>query len=69
MLYFTAVSTGTFIVIAIVANILGFGGIALGAAEIARVLFFILIAVFFVNLLRGRPRKADGVLDYPESRS
>lgn len=53
MLYYTTVSTGVFIVIAIIAGIFGFGGIALGAAEIARVLFFILPAALLVSLITG----------------
>ncbi len=53
MLYYTTVSTGVFIVIAIIAGIFGFGGIALGAAEIARVLFFILLAALLVSLIIG----------------
>ena len=53
MLYFTAVSTGVFVVIAIIAGIFGYGGIALGAAEIARIFFFLLLVVFAVNLIAG----------------
>ena len=40
--------TVTFIILAIIAGIFGFGGIAAGAASIAKVLFFrILICKFF----------------------
>lgn len=53
MLHFTAVSTGVFVVIAIIAGIFGYGGIALGAAEIARTLFFLLLAIFAVSLIAG----------------
>ena len=46
-----------FFVIALIAAIFGFGGIAAGAAEIARILFFVFIvqalASFNVNLIRG----------------
>jgi len=49
MLHYAAV----FFVIAIVAAIFGFGGIAVGAAEIAKVLFFIFLVLFVVSLARG----------------
>lgn len=42
-----------FAVIALVAGLLGFGGIASTAAGIAKVLFFIAIAIFVVLLLLG----------------
>lgn len=42
-----------FFVIAIVAAILGFGGIAEGAASIAQVLFFIFIVLFLLALIFG----------------
>ena len=58
MLYFTGVSTGIFIAIAILAGIFGYGGIALAAAEIARALFFLLLAIFFVSLIVGAMGKS-----------
>jgi uncharacterized membrane protein YtjA (UPF0391 family) len=42
-----------FFVIAIIAAIFGFGGIAEGAADIARILFFIFLALFVVAILFG----------------
>lgn len=42
-----------FFVIAIVAAALGFGGIASAASGIAKVLFFIFIALFVVALVGG----------------
>lgn len=42
-----------FLVIAVIAAALGFGGIASDAAEIAKVLFFIFLAVFVVTLVLG----------------
>jgi uncharacterized membrane protein YtjA (UPF0391 family) len=42
-----------FFVISIVAALLGFGGIAEGAAEIAKVLFYIFLAVFVTLLVLG----------------
>ncbi len=48
----------TFFIIAIIAGIFGFGGIAASAAGIAKILFFIAIAVFLVTglfaLINGR---------------
>jgi uncharacterized membrane protein YtjA (UPF0391 family) len=42
-----------FFVIAIVAAIFGFGGIAAGAADIAKVLFFIFVLLFVLALVFG----------------
>jgi uncharacterized membrane protein YtjA (UPF0391 family) len=42
-----------FFVIAIIAAIFGFGGIAEGAAAIAKVLFFIFLALFIITILFG----------------
>ena len=42
-----------FFVISIVAGLLGFTGVAVGAAEIAKVLFFICIALFLIFLVVG----------------
>jgi uncharacterized membrane protein YtjA (UPF0391 family) len=49
MLYWAAV----FFVIALLAAIFGFGGIAAGAAEIGKILFFIFLVVFAVTLILG----------------
>jgi uncharacterized membrane protein YtjA (UPF0391 family) len=49
----------TFFIVAIVAALFGFGGIASGAVEIAKVLFFLFLIAFVVSLilhLRGRGR-------------
>ncbi len=45
-----------FLVIAIIAAIFGFGGIAGTAAGIAQVLFYIFIAIFVISLLFGLAR-------------
>jgi uncharacterized membrane protein YtjA (UPF0391 family) len=42
-----------FFIIAIIAAVFGFGGIASGAAEIAKVLFFIFVVLFLVSLVFG----------------
>lgn len=44
----------TFLVIAVVAAILGFGVIAGTAASIAKLLFFVFLVLFVVSLLFGR---------------
>jgi len=49
MLYWAAV----FFVIAIVAALLGFGGIAVGAASIAKLLFFLFLVLFVIALIAG----------------
>lgn len=51
-----------FLVIAIIAAIFGFGGIATGAADIARVLFFVFLVVFAVSLLAGLKTRRRGWL-------
>jgi uncharacterized membrane protein YtjA (UPF0391 family) len=47
-----------FFIIAIVAAIFGFGGIAVAAAGIAKILFFIFLVLFLVALLSGLVRRA-----------
>ena len=42
-----------FFVIAIIAAAVGFGGIAEGATDIAKILFYIFLAIFFVVLVAG----------------
>ena len=43
-----------FLVIALLAGVLGFGVIAGTAATIAKVLFIIFLVLFFASFLRGR---------------
>ncbi|HYE45864.1 MAG TPA: DUF1328 domain-containing protein [Caulobacter sp.] len=47
-----------FLVVALVAAVLGFGGLAGAAVDIAKILFFVFLALFVVslvmNLVRGR---------------
>jgi uncharacterized membrane protein YtjA (UPF0391 family) len=42
-----------FFIVAIIAAVFGFGGIAAGASEIARVCFFFFVVVFAVSLVWG----------------
>jgi uncharacterized membrane protein YtjA (UPF0391 family) len=53
MLYYAAL----FFVIGLVAALFGFGGIAAGAVEIAKVLFFIFLVLFVVSLVAGLMRR------------
>jgi uncharacterized membrane protein YtjA (UPF0391 family) len=50
----------TFLVVALIAGILGFGGIAGASVEIAKAIFFIAVILFLVSavvgLVRGRTR-------------
>lgn len=45
--------TISFLIIAIVAAILGFGGIAATAVDMARILFVIFLVLFLISLLLG----------------
>jgi uncharacterized membrane protein YtjA (UPF0391 family) len=53
MLYYAAV----FFLIALVAALFGFGGIAAGAVEIAKILFFVFLVLFVVSLVTGLIRR------------
>jgi len=46
-----------FFIVAIVAAIFGFGGIAVAAAGMAKILFFIFLVLFLVALLGGLVRR------------
>jgi uncharacterized membrane protein YtjA (UPF0391 family) len=46
-----------FLVIALVAALLGFTGIAAGAVEIAKILFFVFILLFVASLIVGLIRR------------
>lgn len=53
MLYYAAV----FLIIALVAALLGFTGIAAGAVEIAKILFFVFLLLFVATLIVGLMRR------------
>ena len=42
-----------FLIVALVAAVIGFGGIATGAASIAKALFYLFLVVFVITLLLG----------------
>jgi uncharacterized membrane protein YtjA (UPF0391 family) len=46
-----------FLVIALVAGLLGFTGIAAGAVEIAKILFFVFLLLFVGSLILGLMRR------------
>lgn len=46
-----------FLVIALVAALFGFTGIAAGAVEIAKILFFVFLLLFIVSLVMGLMRR------------
>ena len=46
----------TFLVIALIAALFGFGGIAGPAVGIAKILFFLFLVLFVISLIFGRVR-------------
>ena len=44
----------TFLVVALIAGVLGFGVVAGTAASIAKVLFFVFLVLFIIGLVMGR---------------
>ncbi|MGA8006842.1 MAG: DUF1328 domain-containing protein [Burkholderiales bacterium] len=46
-----------FLIIALVAALLGFTGIAAGAVQIAKVLFFVFLLLFLASLIVGLMRR------------
>ncbi len=47
-----------FLVIALIAAVFGFGGIAAGAVEIAKILFFIFAAIAIITFIISLVRKS-----------
>ncbi|MCJ8142768.1 DUF1328 domain-containing protein [Ancylobacter sp. A5.8] len=50
----------TFLVVALIAAVLGFGGIAGTAIEIAKIIFFVAIILFLVSAVLGMFRGRSG---------
>ena len=46
-----------FFIVAIIAGLFGFGGIAAGAVGIARILFFVFLVLFIISLVAGGFRR------------
>jgi uncharacterized membrane protein YtjA (UPF0391 family) len=55
MLYYALM----FLLIALIAGALGFGVVAFAAAEIARIVFFVFIALFLVGLISHLLRRTS----------
>ena len=51
----------TFLVIALIAGVLGFGGIAGASVEIAKIIFFIAIVLFLISAVVGVVRGRSSV--------
>jgi uncharacterized membrane protein YtjA (UPF0391 family) len=45
----------TFLIVALIAAVLGFGGIAGFAVEIAKIIFFVAIILFVISAIHARP--------------
>jgi uncharacterized membrane protein YtjA (UPF0391 family) len=50
----------TFLIIALVAGLLGFGGIAGASIEIAKIVFFVALILFLVSAVMGLARRGTG---------
>lgn len=53
--------TVIFFIVAIVAAVFGFGGVAAGAVSIGKILFFIFIILFLISLIFGKRFKGSDV--------
>jgi uncharacterized membrane protein YtjA (UPF0391 family) len=51
----------TFLIIAIIAAVFGFGGISSGAGSIAKILFVIFLVLFVVSLIFGKRGGGAGI--------
>ncbi len=51
----------TFFILAIIAAVLGFGGIAASAASIGKILFVLFLVLFAVSLIANAGRSRSGV--------
>ncbi len=51
----------TFLIVALIAGILGFGGLAGASIEIAKVIFFIAVVLFLVSAVIGVSRRRTRV--------
>jgi uncharacterized membrane protein YtjA (UPF0391 family) len=51
----------TFLIIALVAGLLGFGGLAGASIEIAKIVFFVAIVLFLISAVVGLSRRRGGV--------
>jgi uncharacterized membrane protein YtjA (UPF0391 family) len=49
----------TFLIIALIAAVFGFGGIYVAAAGIAKILFFVFVVLFVISLVTGGMARRD----------
>src|SRR5438270_13290293 len=52
----------TFLIVALIAAVLGFGGIAGVSSEIAKIIFFVAVVVFLISALVGLVRSPTSTL-------
>ena len=52
----------TFLIIALIAAVLGFGGIAGTAIEIAKIIFFVAIVLFLISAVLGLMRRGSSTV-------
>ena len=50
----------TFLIIALVAGLLGFGGIAGASIEIAKIVFFVALILFLISAVMSLARRGTG---------
>lgn len=55
--------TITFLIIAVIAAVLGFGGIASVSVQLAQILFFVFLFLFVVSLVMQIAKKGDQFID------
>lgn len=48
-----------FFIVALIAGVFGFGGIAAASAGIAQILFYVFVILFLASLVMGVARKGD----------
>lgn len=46
----------TFLIVALIAGVLGFGGVAIVSVEIAKIIFFVAIVLFLISAIWGFAR-------------
>ena len=47
----------TLLIFALIAGVLGFGGISFAAVELAKIVFFVVLILFVISLLFGAMRR------------
>lgn len=57
MLYWALI----FLIVALIAAALGFGGVAAGAGMIAKILFFLFLVLFLITLIVGFTRRGGAI--------